>query len=96
MFFVERYIILCPYLGGSTIGGSTVLQSRVQNLMILCSSVVASSFHLVLCTTSTVSVSPSTLMPRPLLGNQYHRKGVGPSPVVEESHDDGSITTRQQ
>ena len=24
-FFVERSIILCPYLGGSTIGGSTVL-----------------------------------------------------------------------
>ena len=22
--FVERFIILCPYLGGSTIGGSTV------------------------------------------------------------------------
>ena len=25
MSFVERSIILCPYLGGSTIGGSTVL-----------------------------------------------------------------------
>ena len=24
MSFVERSIILCPYLGGSTIGGSTV------------------------------------------------------------------------
>ena len=24
MSFVERYIILCPYLRGSTIGGSTV------------------------------------------------------------------------
>ena len=23
--FVERFLILCPYLGGSTIGGSTVL-----------------------------------------------------------------------
>ena len=27
MSFVERSIILCPYLGGSTIGGSTVLQN---------------------------------------------------------------------
>ena len=26
MSFVERFIILCPYLGESTIGGSTVLQ----------------------------------------------------------------------
>ena len=25
MSFVERFIILCPYLGESTIGGSTVL-----------------------------------------------------------------------
>ena len=25
MSFVERSIILCPYLGGSTIGGSTVV-----------------------------------------------------------------------
>ena len=25
MSFVERSIILCPYLGGSTIGGSTVI-----------------------------------------------------------------------
>ena len=24
MFFVERSITLCPYLGGSTVGGSTV------------------------------------------------------------------------
>ena len=25
MSFVERFIIQCPYFGGSTIGGSTVL-----------------------------------------------------------------------
>ena len=31
MSFVERSIILCPYLGGSTIGGSTVYSvDRVQ------------------------------------------------------------------
>ena len=28
MSFVERSIILCPYLGGSTIGGSTVYMYR--------------------------------------------------------------------
>ena len=28
MSFVERSIILCPYLGGSTIGGSTVFSAR--------------------------------------------------------------------
>ena len=28
--FVERYIILCLYLGGSTIGGSTVPEGHSQ------------------------------------------------------------------
>ena len=36
MFFVERSIILCPYLGGSTIGGSTVQGSFAVNVSNLC------------------------------------------------------------
>ena len=30
MSFVERSIILCPYLGGSTIGGSTVVGQDME------------------------------------------------------------------
>ena len=26
--FVQRYVVLCPYLGGSTIGGFTVIEKR--------------------------------------------------------------------
>ena len=33
MSFVERYFILCPYLGGSTIGGSTVSLLLLQTLL---------------------------------------------------------------
>ena len=32
MSFVERSIILCPYLGGSTIGGSTVHAFEVSKM----------------------------------------------------------------
>ena len=31
--FVERSIILCPYLGGSTIGGSTVYNNSLAHLL---------------------------------------------------------------
>ena len=34
MTFVERFIILCPYLGGSTIGGSTVYTDRITKSVI--------------------------------------------------------------
>ena len=30
MSFVERFIIQCPYFGGCTIGGSTVLDLLIQ------------------------------------------------------------------
>ena len=33
MSFVERSFILCPYLGGSTIGGSTVSLLLLQTLL---------------------------------------------------------------
>ena len=32
MSFVERFIILCPYLGESTIAGSTVCCPQIQTL----------------------------------------------------------------
>ena len=35
MFFVERFIILCPYLRGSTIRGSTVIRT-VLSIVCLC------------------------------------------------------------
>ena len=35
MFFVERSIILCPYLGGSTIDGSTVYRYVIYFCSIL-------------------------------------------------------------
>ena len=42
MSFVERYIILCPYFEGSTIGGSTVqltqllAHQNINTLLVIC------------------------------------------------------------
>ena len=56
MSFVERSIILCPYLGGSTIGGSTVyhmcrscllmLLSDMNNHVIGCSEIDGNFFQM--------------------------------------------------
>ena len=44
MSFVERSIILCPYLGGSTIGGSTVTICRIL-IPLPCTSLVLGHSH---------------------------------------------------
>ena len=43
MSFVERSIILCPYIGGSTIGGSTVISKKINSYSVMTEQEVCNS-----------------------------------------------------
>ena len=53
MSFVERSIILCPYLGGSTIGGSTVIILQLGLMFIIIS-------ILIVCMETMITNDPLT------------------------------------